>query len=74
MLSDRPGFRCGARGYSRSVARNIQTSGKTAMANKEIAECAYRLALGLRDWKHPNAVPLKRVVTQIMLADRGKRN
>lgn len=52
------------------VAGNIKGSGKTKMANKEIAECAYRLALGLKGWKHPHAASLERVVAQIMLADR----
>ncbi|MDX8496910.1 hypothetical protein RFM99_00620 [Mesorhizobium sp. VK4C] len=52
------------------VARNIKNSGKDKMANKEIAECAYRLALGLRQWKHPRAEALGRLVAQIMLADR----
>ncbi|AZO75029.1 MAG: hypothetical protein E5V92_01915 [Mesorhizobium sp.] len=52
------------------VARNIKQSGKTKMANKEIAECAYRLALGLKQWKHPQAEALARLVAQIMLADR----
>ncbi|TIP49776.1 MAG: hypothetical protein E5X77_09385 [Mesorhizobium sp.] len=52
------------------VAGNIRQSGKTKMANKEIAECAYRPALGLKAWKHPYAASLERVVRQVMLADR----
>ncbi|TIV95597.1 MAG: hypothetical protein E5V85_20435 [Mesorhizobium sp.] len=52
------------------VARNIKGSGKTKMANKEIADYAYRLAVGLKQWKHPHAAALNRVVTQLVLADR----
>ncbi|RWB89230.1 MAG: hypothetical protein EOQ52_12710 [Mesorhizobium sp.] len=52
------------------IARNIAGSGKATMANKEIAECAYRLVLGLNEWKHPHASALKRVVKQMVLADR----
>ncbi|RWE25219.1 MAG: hypothetical protein EOS41_12280 [Mesorhizobium sp.] len=52
------------------VARNIAGSGKATMSNNEIAECAYRLVLGLNEWKHPQAAALKRVVKQIVLADR----
>ncbi|MDX8499871.1 hypothetical protein RFM99_15740 [Mesorhizobium sp. VK4C] len=52
------------------VARNIKDSGKVKMANKEIAECAYRLALGIKQWKHPQAESLGRLIAQVMLADR----
>ncbi|MDG4903535.1 MULTISPECIES: hypothetical protein [unclassified Mesorhizobium] len=52
------------------VARNIKDSSKDKMANKEIAECAYRLALALKQWKNPQAAALGRLVAQMMLADR----
>ncbi len=53
-----------------TVAKNIRASGKSKMANKEIAECAYRLTAQLRSWKGPHAATVKRILMQLVAADR----
>ncbi|WP_394885730.1 hypothetical protein ACG873_01385 (plasmid) [Mesorhizobium sp. AaZ16] len=57
-------------GTEHVCASNIRGSGKSKMANKEIAECAYRLAVELRAWNGPRAEIVKRILKQLMLADR----
>ena len=53
-----------------TYAKNIQSSGKSKMANKEIADCAYHLTLHLKSWPDPRADTIRRVLAHLMQADR----
>ncbi len=57
-----------------TVARNIKSSGKSAMANREIADCAYRLAAQLRYSKHPHAAIVRRILMQLVSANCWQEN
>lgn len=59
-----------AQGTAATYASNIQSSGKSKMANKEIADCAYHLTLHLTSWPDPRAETIKRILAQLMQADR----
>ncbi len=56
--------------HGATVAKNIRAAGKSKMANKEIAECAYRLTAELRSWRGPHAAIVKRILVQLVTADR----
>ncbi|GLS29195.1 hypothetical protein SAMN04488498_1655 [Mesorhizobium albiziae] len=56
--------------HGAAVAKNIRASGKSKMANKEIAECAYRITAELRSWQGPHAAIVKRILMQLVTADR----
>ena len=53
-----------------TYAKNIQSSGKSKMDNKEIADCAYHLTLHLKSWPDPRADTIRRVLAHLMQADR----
>ena len=53
------------------VATNIQNCGKSKMANREIADLAFRLATELRPWNDDlRTAPLKRILEHLVRADR----
>jgi hypothetical protein len=58
------------KGTAATFAQNVQSSGKSKMANKEVADCAYHIAHHLKSWPDPRAEMIKRVLAHLMLADR----
>lgn len=51
-------------------ATNIRQSGRAAMSNTEIADHAYQLAADLRPLSDPVVTAIRRVLTQLALAER----
>lgn len=57
-------------GAATAYAKNLHGSGKSKMANKEIADCAYHLTLHLKSSAEPRADMIRRVLAHLMQADR----
>ena len=57
-------------GTATTYAKNLHGSGKSKMANKEIADCAYHLTLHLKSWPDPRADMIRRVLAHLVHADR----
>jgi hypothetical protein len=57
-----------------AVARKIRASGKKMMTNREIADCAYRLAAQLRYSNHPHAPVVRRIVLQLASTNCWQEN